>query len=158
VDTELVSANTQFASNLFRELVAEELDENGFISPVSVSMALAMTYNGAAGTTRDAMAKTLNFGCMSLEEINQAYLDLIESLENADQAVKLLIRNSVRMKNEFEPLVLSSFTDGITTSYNGEAFTRDFGDFQTVGEINGWVDTRTEGTIKEIIQEISPEL
>jgi len=87
VDPMVVSANTKFAFDLFRELVAEELDKNIFISPLSISLALAMTYNGAEGTTKDAMAETLNFGSMSLDEINSAYSNLIESLENADQAV-----------------------------------------------------------------------
>ncbi len=158
VDPMVVSANTRFAFNLFRELVAEELDKNIFISPLSISLALAMTYNGAEGTTKDAMAETLNFGNMSLDEINDAYSNLIESLENADQAVQLLFGNSVWMKKEFEPLVKASFTDRITTWYNGETFTRDFGNPQTVSEINGWVDKRTQGTIKKIIEELDPEL
>ena len=158
VDPRVISANTRFAFNLFGELVAEELDKNIFISPLSISLALAMTYNGAEGTTKDAMAETLNFGSMSLDEINDAYSNLIESLENADQAVKLLFGNSVWMKKEFEPLVKASFTDRITTWYNGETFTRDFRNLQTLSEINGWVDKRTQGTIKEIIQEIDPEL
>ena len=121
-------------------------------------MALTMTYNGAEGTTKDAMAKTLNFGNMTLEKINQEYSDLIESLENVDQAVKLLIGNSVWMKKEFEPIVKSSFRERVGTSYDGEMFTRDFGNLQTVSEINGWVDKRTEGKIKEIIQQLNPEL
>jgi len=158
VDPTVVSANTKFAFNLFGELVAEELDRNIFISPLSISLALAMTYNGAEGTTKDAMAETLNFGNMSLDEINDQYSNLIESLENADQAVKLLFGNSVWMKKEFEPLVKASFTDRITTWYNGETFTRDFRNPQTLSEINGWVYERTQGTIKKIIQEIDPEL
>jgi len=158
VDPRVVSANTKFAFNLFRELVAEELDKNIFISPLGISLALVMTYNGAEGTTKDAMAETLNFGSMSLDEINHAYSNLIESLENADQAVKLLFGNSVWMKKEFEPLVKASFTDRITTWYNAEMFTRDFGSPQTVSEINGWVDKRTQGTIKEIVKGIDPEL
>jgi len=55
-------------------------------------------------------------------------------------------------------LLKASFTDRITTWYNGEMFTRDFGNRQTVSEINGWVDERTQGTIEEIIEEIDPEL
>lgn len=108
VDATLVSANTKFAFNLFRELVAEDIHRNIFISPLSISMALALTYNGAEGTTKDAMAKTLNFGNMTLEEINREYSNLIESLENVDQAVKLLIGNSVWMEKGFAPIVKSS--------------------------------------------------
>jgi len=158
VDATLVCANTKFAFSLFRELVAEDMNRNIFISPLSISMALAMTYNGAEGTTKDAMAKTLNFGNMTLEEINREYSKLIESLENVDQAVKLLIGNSVWMRKEFEPIVKSSFLERVGTSYDGEIFTRDFGNPQTVSEINVWADENTEGKIKQIIQELSPEL
>jgi serpin B len=158
VDATLVRANTKFALSLFRELVAEDMNRNIFISPLSISMALAMTYNGAEGTTKDAMAKTLNFGNMTLEEINREYSKLIESLENVDPAVKLLIGNSVWMKKEFEPIVKSSFLERAGTSYGGEIFTRDFGNPQTVSEINGWTDENTEGKIKQIIQGLSPEL
>jgi serine protease inhibitor len=158
VDPRVVSANTKFGFSLFGELVAEERDENLFISPLSVSLALAMAYNGAEGATKDAMAETLCYGSMSLDEINRAYSDLIASLENVDQAVELLFGNSVWMKEEFAPLVEAGFTDRITTWYSGEMFTRDFGNRQTVSEVNGWVDKRTQGLIKEIIKELDPEL
>jgi serine protease inhibitor len=158
VDPRLVSANTQFAFNMLRELVAEDGDKNIFMSPLSISLALAMTYNGAGGTTRDAMAHTLRFGSMTLDEINQAYLALIESLEHADQAVQLLIGNSVWTKSAFAPLVKASFIDHVTASYQGELFTRDFADPQTIHEINSWVNEQTQGKIKEIVQELSSEL
>jgi serpin B len=158
VDPKLVSANTKFAFDLFNKLLTEDMNKNIFISPLSISIALAMTYNGAEGTTKDAMAKTLNFGNMTLEDINQEYSDLIDSLENVDQAVKLLIGNSVWMKKEFEPVVKSSFLQNVGTSYDSEMFTRDFGSPQTVNEINSWVNKRTEGKIKEIMKDLSPEL
>ena len=158
VSTTLVSANTRFAFDLFRELVAEDANENVFISPLSVSMALAMTYNGAEGTTKDAMAKTLNFGNVTLEEVNQEYSDLTESLKNVDQAVKLLIGNSVWMKEEFAPIVNPSFLERVGTSYDGETFTRDFGNPETVTEINDWVNNATEGKITKAIQQIDPQL
>jgi serine protease inhibitor len=157
-DKALVSANTKFAFNLFKELAAEDKNVNIFISPLSISTALAMTYNGAEGTTKDAMAKTLEFGNMSLEKVNQEYLNLIESLENADEQVKLMIGNSIWMKQEFESFVNSSFMDRVESFYNSEAFTRDFGDPQTINEINGWVDEKTDGKIDEMIQEIDPEI
>jgi len=158
VDATLVRANTKFAFNLFRELVAEDVNRNIFISPLSVSMALAMLYNGAEGTTKDAMARTLSFGNMTLEEINREYSELIESLENVDQAVKLLIGNSVWMEKGFAPIVKSGFLERVGTSYDGEILTRDFRNSQTISEINGWADKNTEGKIKQIIQELSPEL
>jgi serine protease inhibitor len=158
VDPKLVSANTKFAFDLFKMLLTEDTNTNVFISPLSVSIALAMLYNGAEDTTRDAMAKTLNFGNMTLEEINQEYSALIQSLDNVDQAVKLLISNSVWMKQEFQPFVKQSFLHSVGTSYYSEMFTRDFSSLQTVNEINDWVNKQTAGKIKQIINNLSPEL
>jgi len=158
VDGTLVSANTGFAFSLFRELVAEDSGKNVFISPLSISMALAMTYNGAEGTTKDAMSDALNFGSMSLEDLNQGFSNLMESLKNVDQAVALLVGNSVWMRKEFEPLVYQNFLNRVSSSYNGETFTRDFANPQTVNEINGWIDKATKGKIEDMISQIDPDL
>ena len=58
-EKQLVSSGNKFGLELFKEVVKEQGDKNVFISPLSVSMALGMAYNGADGTTRDAMQKTL---------------------------------------------------------------------------------------------------
>jgi serine protease inhibitor len=158
VDPMLVSANTKFAFNLFKALLTEDTNRNVFISPLSVSIALAMLYNGAEDETKEAMAKTLNFGNMTLEEINQEYSVLVQSLENVDQAVNLLIGNSIWMKQEFAPFVKSSFLHSVGTSYDSEVFTRDFGSPETVNEINDWANKQTDGKIKQIMNGIGPEL
>jgi serine protease inhibitor len=95
---------------------------------------------------------------MTLEEINQEFSALIQSLENVDQVVKLMISNSVWMKQEFEPLVKSSFMDSVGTSYDSEMFTRDFSSLQTVNEINDWASKQTAGKIKKIVDNLSPAL
>jgi len=43
----LVESDNQFGIKLFKEIVREERDTNIFVSPLSVSMSLGMTYNGA---------------------------------------------------------------------------------------------------------------
>jgi serine protease inhibitor len=158
VDTALVAANTKFAFNLFRELVAEDMNTNIFISPLSISTALTMTYNGAGGTTRDAMAEALEFGSMSLATVNRDYANLIGSLANADEQVDILIGNSIWLKKEFEPLVKADFLERVKTSFTGEILTRDFENPQTITDINGWVDEKTRGEIEDMIQTIEPEL
>src|SRR5713101_3273446 len=69
VDSRLVTANTRFGFKLFTKLVEQERGKNIFASPTSVAMALAMTYNGAAGDTKEGMAKTLELQGMSLSEL-----------------------------------------------------------------------------------------
>ncbi|NEP39781.1 MAG: hypothetical protein F6K25_14965 [Okeania sp. SIO2G4] len=72
-----------------------QANENIFISPISIAIALSMTYNGARGKTQKAMAKTLNFQGMSLEEINQANKELGNLLESLNSEIKLNISNSI---------------------------------------------------------------
>lgn len=158
VDKSLVSSNTGFALNLFKELIAEDQNGNVFISPLSVSIALSMAFNGAEGTTRDAMARVLQLGNMSLEELNQGYLDLIESLENADILVQLSIADSIWIRDSFEPYVRQEFTQRVTEFFRSEVFTRDFGSQQTVDEINAWVSDQTDGKIDKMVDEIGSQL
>ncbi|NEP08019.1 MAG: hypothetical protein F6K25_14950 [Okeania sp. SIO2G4] len=89
----LVSANNKFVFQLFSEIHKSQINENIFISPSSIAIALSMTYNGAAGKTQEFMAKTLNFEGMNLEEINQANQQLGNFLESLNSEIKLNISN-----------------------------------------------------------------
>ena len=91
----LVSANNKFGFQLFSEIQKSQSNENIFISPSSIAIALSITYNGAAGKTQEAMAKTLNFQGMSLEEVNQANQDLGILLNSLNPEIKLNIANSI---------------------------------------------------------------
>ena len=55
------SANTEFGFSLQAELFKQDPGGNITMSPLSISVALAMTCNGDAGDTAAAMAKTLGF-------------------------------------------------------------------------------------------------
>ncbi|MCX6835361.1 MAG: hypothetical protein NTW07_09565, partial [candidate division Zixibacteria bacterium] len=94
-ETGLLSSCNKFGLNLFREIVAKTAStENVFISPLSVSYALGLCYNGANGATRDSIAATLQLAGLSVEELNQAYHDLTEILVYADPDVDFRVGNS----------------------------------------------------------------
>ncbi|MDQ0887852.1 serine protease inhibitor [Paenibacillus sp. V4I9] len=63
VDVRIVKASNEFGMQLHRQLVQTEQNKkkNIFISPTSISLALAMTYNGSKGETQLSMAKTLGW-------------------------------------------------------------------------------------------------
>jgi serine protease inhibitor len=154
VDDRLVDANTEFSFKIFKELMVEDGGKNIFISPLSISTALAMTYNGAGGSTRADTADTLEIGYGSLEDVNDGYLSLIESLEGADMQVSLAIGNSVWMEEGFEPRVYPAFIERLGTYYDGEMFTRDFGAPETIDDIS----EKTNEKIDKVISEVSPEI
>jgi len=72
-EIELAAAADRFGLKLFREVVRQDADNNIFISPLSVSMALGMTANGAAEATLDSMRATLELAGLTEEESNAAY-------------------------------------------------------------------------------------
>ena len=155
VDEEVISANTLFGFNLFSELVREDAGKNVFISPLSISIALGMTYNGAAGKTQEAMAKALELKGMKLEKINPGYAGLMKDLKSSDPRVELLIANSLwaRREVEFEP----DFLKRNKEFYKARITTLDFADPGSPGVINKWVSENTKGEIKKIVEQIDPQ-
>jgi serpin B len=75
----LIDADNRLAIKLLKQVTTETSDTlpNLFISPLSIAMALGMTYNGAAGTTADAMRTTLELDSMTLAEVNEANRNLV---------------------------------------------------------------------------------
>src|SRR5690554_129129 len=73
-EKKLSKSSQSFSFNLFQRVVAEEDEkENVFISPLSVSMALGMTINGAKKETYRQMRETLALQGLEMEEINEGY-------------------------------------------------------------------------------------
>ena len=151
----LIAANNEFAFDLLHELAEERPGENIFFSPLSVSLALMMTYNGAAGGTRDAMAETLGVGAMSRDEVNLAAAGLLRSLCEFNPEVALDIANSLwaRRGVSFKDDFLHRNLD----FYGARTEALDFDDPASLDIINGWVSDATMGKIDAIIDEITPE-
>jgi len=59
-DERLASANDKFAVDVYKQQ-ASATDDNIFASPLSISVALAMTYLGARGQTKAQMKDVLHF-------------------------------------------------------------------------------------------------
>ena len=145
----LVQSDNKFGLKLFKEMIKEEKDKNVFVSPLSVSMALGMTYNGANGETQEAMQKTLELDGLTIQEVNQSYKSLIELLKGLDPKVRFQIANSIwyRQSLTFE----EGFINLNKTYFTAEVSGLDFNDPKAVDIINGWVDKNTNGKIKEIV-------
>lgn len=148
----LSESGNQFSFNLFRELTETGGEENIFISPLSVSMALAMVLNGAEGETYEQMRQTLGLSELDLEGINENYSSLIRYLTEADESVDLAIANSVWHENRFS--ADQAFLSRLEESFQATAEGLDFSDPASVDRINSWVADNTNGLIESIIDEI----
>src|SRR5215212_9596267 len=142
VDSRLVSANTRFGFKLFAEVAKQDAGKNVFISPASVGLALAMTYNGAVGETKQAMARALEIQGVNHLELNQAYSQLRAALESVDPKVQLSIANSLWGKKglTFNP----DFVQRNKQYYGAEVSALDFAAPGSAATINAWVSDKTK--------------
>lgn len=143
------SANNSFSTTLFNQVSAQNHGKNFFISPLSVSMALAMTLNGASGQTYTQMQNTLGLSGMSNAEINQSYQNLIAMFKTLDPNVTFNIANSIWYRNTFP--VLDSFVTTNSTYFNAKVAALNFDSPSAVNTINGWVNSNTDGLIPGIL-------
>lgn len=155
IEPGVVDANTKFGFNLFNEILNTEEDKNIFISPFSVSLALAMTLNGAAETTEQAMTDTLQLQGNDSETINTSYALLLQALKSSDPKVTLEIANSLWADQHFT--FNQDFLQRNTDYFGAEVSTLDFRDSNSVDTINQWVDTNTNGKIKKILEQIAED-
>ena len=149
VDGSVVTANTKLGFSLFNEIRKTEQDKNIFISPFSISVALAMTLNGAAGETEQAMTNTLQLHGLDSESINTGYAGLRQTLLTSDPKVTLTIANSLwaRQGFSFKP----DFLQRNTQFFGAEISTLDFDNSSASKTINQWVDINTNGKIQKIV-------
>ena len=153
-EQEVVRADNAFGLELFKQ-VNKNAEDVIFISPLSISMALGMTLNGAAGDTYAEMQSALHKEGLSAETINQSYQSLIKLLVDLDPKVTLTIANSIWYRNDFR--VMPSFTETNRTHFYAEIAALDFSDPSAKNTINNWVSENTNGRIPSIVDEIPPE-
>jgi serine protease inhibitor len=148
----VIESDNSFGFNMFRQVVENDESENLFISPTSIALALAMTYNGAEGETKAAFEIALNKQGLTKEEINESYKSLIGALQSVDPRVLLEIANSIWYDEGFN--VLQAFKDINMEYYNAEVSSLNFSDPASAGNINAWVEDKTNGLIEKIIDNI----
>jgi len=150
----LIKAGNDFGFELFQNIYDYETEyENIMVSPLSVSLALAMTYNGANGETKTAMEKTLKVYGLTTEDINTSYRGLIEALKSLDPKVLLEIANAIFYRDDFN--VEDDFVNINKHYYNADVTPLDFGSPAALETVNGWVADHTNQKIKTILDQIT---
>jgi serpin B len=147
--TTLATDDQRFAVALYQQLRGQS--GNLVVSPASISVALAMLYNGAANETASQMASALDFS-LPLPRLNAAFsgLDLTLATPPPDAgagAFQLSLANALWVQQGFS--ISPTFTDALTTSYGAGPQSADFvTDAEAArAAINGWVASQTDDQI-----------
>jgi serpin B len=130
---------------------------NIFTSTYSIFTALAMTYEGAEGTTAEEMEEILN-----IEQDNESFHEYMQSLYsylNYNEEYNITTANALWIKENYP--ILDEYKDIILTFYGGNSTDMDFSDSeQATRIINGWVENKTNNLIQNLISpdDIDPVL
>jgi serpin B len=152
VDAEhLVKGNAAFALDLYSVLRKQE--GNLFFSPYSISTALAMTYGGARGDTREQMARALKF-TLQESQLHGAFARLQAQLntEQGKGEIELTVANALWAEKQYS--FLEDFIQSTSENYGAPLNRVDFKNNpeETRTQINEWVEQKTNDKIKDLIQ------
>lgn len=149
------NGTTSFAFDFIHALQkTQPAEENLFVSPLSLHMALGMLLNGAEKETANEIQKALKMDAVALADLNAAYKTLINDLPIADSKVSLGLANSVWYRNDFS--VENDFQSVLKNSFESEVTGLPF-DNVAKDRINKWASDNTNGKIKQVIDQIKPD-
>jgi serpin B len=154
----LVQGNGTFALDLYARV--KDGEGNRFLSPFSISCALAMTYAGAQEETALQMAKAMHF-TLPPGKLHPAFHRLISELNSRTASpsgdkqaagVQLLTANALWAQTGER--ILSDFQKRIEINYQGGLEQVDFrrAPADALRTINTWVEERTSGKIKDLLK------
>ncbi len=151
---QLVQGNNGFAVDLYHQLrqAPDNQDKNLFLSPFSVSSALAMTYAGARGETAEQMKRVLRFD-QPAKQVHTAYHDLLQALRARQEKdeVELHIANALWGQTGYD--FRDEYLEVTRKQYGAGLKQVDFkrSAEQAREKINTWVAENTRNKIKKLM-------
>jgi serpin B len=147
--TSFDDAVNAFSFDIFKKFLNDTQNVgNIFASPYSIFTALAMTYEGAKGTTANEMKYVLN-----IEQNNESFHEYMRSLYqylNTNKTYNISTANALWIKENY-PL-LKAYKNLILTYYGGNSIDMNFSNPEHAAEIiNGWIENKTHNLIKNLI-------
>jgi serpin B len=145
VSASLVTADNTLGLDLFK-ILDQGSTVNTAISPTSIALMLQIIFNGAAGTTQQAMSQALQLQGLNVADVNGDNAALQAALVNPDPEIALTIANSLWLHLSNNS-VLPSFTQVNETYYGAE-----IGDLAGAPDnVNTWISNETDALITNIL-------
>ena len=150
VPATLVHGNNQFAFDLYAKMANSP--GNLFFSPHSISTALAMTYAGARGTTREQMQQVLHFP-EDDASVHAGFSALLDQWAADEEKGGCILRSANGLWAQKGYPFSKPYLRVLRESYGAEADNVDFRAHANaaVAAINEWVAEATEERIRNIV-------
>ena len=149
VGYEIAGSNNAFAFDLYGQIASNP--GNLFLSPYSISSALAMAFAGAKGNTESQMAKVMRYD-LPQEVLHRAFGQINEVLNKPSEEYRLSVANALWSQVGLD--FVKKYLETVQAGYGPGLKLVDFAGKteQARLTINKWVEERTENKIKELIK------
>lgn len=154
ISLEVVEGNSRFAFAIFKQLNKEDGERSIFISPLSISTALTMTYQGAGTTTKEAMAKALEYAGIDDGKLNASYKNLLRYLRQLDKKIELNIGNSLWIREG--EAIKEDFLAANRDIFAASVTPLDFSKQNAADQINQWISDATKKKIEKMVDSPIP--
>lgn len=151
-----IAQDNSFAFDLLNKTISLSKESNVLVSPLSVSIALGMAWNGANGQTKTEMETAMKMNGMSVDDMNEYYKVIQTTLPSIDPTTKLSIANSLWYRTGFP--VKADFLKVNTDYFNAYVRELDFSKAWAKDTINNWCSKKTNKLIPTIIDDISSDM
>ncbi|NXG56820.1 OVAL protein, partial [Hemiprocne comata] len=158
------AASAEFCFDIFKELKVQHVNENIIFSPMIIFSALSMVYLGAREDTRAQIEKVVHFDkitgfgeivesqCPTSASVHSSLKDMFNQITK--QSDNYLLSFASRLYAEESYSILPEYLQCVNELYKGGLETISF---QTAADqarqlINSWVESETNGMIKNILQ------
>ena len=157
-EQQMVECSNDFAFRLFSEARGEK---SSVLSPLSVTFALGLLNNGAAGLTQQEIVNVLGFGLLSSSDSNTEATDginmfcrkMLTEAPALDKETSVLLSNAIFLNIDEPRCLLPEFVDIATKYYDATTQMSNFNDGKTMDAINQWASDHTNGMIPQIFNE-----
>ena len=139
---------TSLGLRMFQETLKADPDgENKLLSPLSVLYAMAMVSNG--GDDQEAVKAYWGYDLLHINEYMYEYMSKLP----VGEKYKLQLANSIWFTEDERFTVNREFLQKVKNYYDADAYQAPFNE-KTLGDINEWVELKTDGMIKDILDQI----
>ncbi|MBO7406460.1 MAG: serpin family protein, partial [Clostridia bacterium] len=125
--------------------------QNTVLSPLSVITALALTANGARGTTQK-QALELWSGEWDIDRLNEQLFSFREKLE-ADTDCRLVNADAVFLTEREDFIVNENYISLVSDTYRAQIAQLDFQKAGAAGSVNRWISDHTGGLIPAVLRD-----
>lgn len=131
-------------------------NENAFLSPLSLQMAMSMLTNGAAGQTQAELQNTLGFEGLDVADMNSYNKVMAAALKDVDNTTTIGIANSIWCNKSIT--FKSEFVNACAEYFDATAQTVDFSSAEAAKTINAWCADKTNNLITKVLDEAPSDL